>query len=73
MERVQLTIGGTCKRCKEPVPSVTVDELTYNAWQSPYGPTIQKAFPHLTPDEREFLQTRLCGKCYDEITRLMEK
>ena len=28
---------------------------------------IQNAFPYLTPDERELIISRICGKCFDKM------
>lgn len=35
--------------------NLNIDPEKYAAWARGEGPHIQDAFPHLTPDEREFL------------------
>lgn len=31
------------------------------------GELVQNAFPYLTPDERELIISRTCGKCFDQM------
>jgi len=42
---------------------VLVDEIDYIAYLS--GELIQNAFPYLTADEREIIQTGICSKCWE--------
>lgn len=44
---------------------VTVTKKGYGLWRS--GCNIQDAFPNLTPDERELLQTGICPACWDRL------
>ena len=56
----------TCHICKELV-RIRVPQAGYMAWRE--GTKIQDALPTLTADEREFLMTRICGLCFDLITK----
>lgn len=37
-----------------------------------YGELIQRAFPHLSADDREMLISGTCGDCFDEMFKDME-
>lgn len=45
--------------------TITVELEQWYKWKS--GIFIQDAFPHLTADERDLLQSGICGKCFDKI------
>lgn len=45
--------------------SIIVHKKNYEAWQN--GELIQRAFPYLTPTERELLKTGICDKCWDKM------
>lgn len=63
------TIGvvhvSTCPVCGA-AQAVTIDPDAYIRWKQ--GAKIQEAFPALTPDERESLQTGICQTCWDAMT-----
>jgi len=45
------------------IPNLTEDQV--NAWMS--GTVIQKAMPHISEDHREFLQTGITPKEWDQV------
>jgi hypothetical protein len=55
-----------CPRCGR-IDEFEVDEAQVKAWKS--GTLIQKAFPDLTPDQREQLITGYDSACWDELFR----
>lgn len=59
---VELT--GPCFGRKDAHYSVTVKRTELDAYLA--GALMQRAFPNLTPDQREFLISGLCPKCWDE-------
>jgi len=56
-----ITVATKCPFCRTETP-LTVSERGYRRWVS--GELIQRAFPELSPDDRERLQTGICPKCY---------
>lgn len=64
---VKVEIYRTCPFCRTHRAN-TYDWEQYKAWRS--GTLIQDAFPNSTDDEREFLITGICAKCWDNITDL---
>jgi hypothetical protein len=44
---------------------VQVVESDFNAWRN--GELIQKALPYLDVNQRELLQTQICGTCFDAM------
>lgn len=64
----KILVETTCPFCGK-VVSMTLDEHVWHnglrAYQS--GELIQNAWPTLTPDERELIQTGICPKCWDEM------
>lgn len=53
-----------CIECKIP-QAVTVTSEEMYKWQ--HGALVQHAFPNITIDQREFLISGMCGKCFDKI------
>jgi hypothetical protein len=53
-----------CRTCKR-IHFVKLVESDYESWQK--GELIQNAFPYLSTDDRELLQTQLCGKCFNNL------
>ena len=47
-----------------------ITEAQIDAWKN--GTLIQNAFPHLSPDQREFLQTGMSPEEWDEATLISE-
>jgi hypothetical protein len=45
-----------------PITQTQLDE-----WNGPTRPLIQNVFPHLTPDQREFLMTGVTPEEWDEL------
>jgi len=43
-----------------------VDAEAYRRWK--LGEFVQKAFPYLSDDEREALQTGTCPKCWEKMS-----
>lgn len=56
------TYISSCKVCLETIV-ITVSGDGYAQWRK--GAAIQDALPQLTPDEREFLISQICGPCYN--------
>jgi hypothetical protein len=52
----------TCKMCNR-VHFVSLFESDFESWQN--GKLIQNALPYLNVDQRELLQTQICGTCFD--------
>ena len=44
---------------------VRVVESDFDAWRN--GELIQNALPYLDVNQRELLQTRICGTCFDAL------
>ena len=53
-----------CVRCKIR-QEVRVSKVDFQKWRE--GVLIQKAFPKLTADQREFFLSGICGKCWDTM------
>jgi hypothetical protein len=53
-----------CIVCSE-ISTIVVTAEQWYKWKS--GTFIQDAFPHLSANERELLQSGICGKCFDKI------
>ena len=66
-----LTLIITCRICGGVTP-IGVDAHAYDAWRA-RSILIQDAFPHLTADERELVQTATCGACWEEMFGGMEE
>jgi len=60
----QYTLSGNCTYCNIP-QVVTVTAQAYYNWD--HGMFVQNAFPNLSKDEREFLVSGICGKCFDKM------
>jgi hypothetical protein len=54
----------TCMMCKR-TETINANWTDYQAWLG--GKLIQDALPYLTPDERELLMSRICGRCFDYL------
>lgn len=55
-----------CRQCGTWVSldgEITLDQ--YTRWKE--GELIQSAFPHLSADDRELLQTEICPTCWETI------
>ena len=57
-------LSGFCISCKQKV-TVIVEHDHYRKWK--YGALVQRVFPYLSADLREFLISQMCGKCYDKL------
>lgn len=61
----KITIKGTCPRCQRDW-EVTVDEANYQSFKE--GDMLaQRAFPELSPAERELLITGFCDDCWQDM------
>ena len=58
------TFAVTCRMCSC-VNFVSVVESDFNNWKQ--GQVIQKALPYLDANQRELLQTQICGTCFDAM------
>lgn len=61
MSTMTITVG-PCFHCKE-TTNLEVDAASYNKWKA--GTFIQNAFPDLSLDEREMIQTGIHPECWD--------
>jgi hypothetical protein len=68
MNEALITLVKTCPCCGNE-HQIMVNEDAYIAGVEAYrnGAKIQDAFPSFTPDEREFLLTGICPKCWDNM------
>ena len=62
MKEVMVQVNTNCRKCGDGL-SVTAGLEDLTRWRG--GGLIQNAMPYLTLDEREILQTKTCGKCWD--------
>lgn len=54
----------TCRMCQsQNFVNVVGDD--YHAWRN--GELIQNALPYLDVNQRELLQTQICGTCFDAM------
>lgn len=58
------TFVGPCIHCQRKY-SVKVHGVDLYRYRQ--GEEIQNAFPYLTPDQREFLMSGICGECFDKL------
>ena len=61
---MKILVEGTCRICGR-VHSFLADEEGLYRWQS--GELIQNALPDVSLDDREFLISRICPKCWDDM------
>ena len=64
-------IAGICIDCKKP-QSIVVRTFDYVNWNF-RGQLTQNAFPYLNANEREFLESGICGKCFDKTFKDSEQ
>lgn len=63
-----ITLTSRCPFCgKSHCITVNVDAYTRGFKAREKGVLIQNAFPTFNADEREFLLTGICKKCWDEM------
>lgn len=60
----QCTVSGGCNRCDADI-SLTVPEDGLMDWY--FGADVQVALPQLDADQREWLISGICGKCFEAI------
>ena len=70
MSELDVLVSAHCRKCGEPV-DFFVNSADLTAWQN--GALVQQAMPYLGSDKREFLISRVCGKCFDRITEQKEQ
>ena len=62
------TLARVCPFCgKSHSITVNNDEMEAGSYAIERGVRIQDAFPTWTPDEREFLMTGICSKCWKSM------
>ena len=61
------TLRIDCNECGETF-EVKVKENDWKIYESGEG-YIQDTFPYLTPEERELIKTKICGKCFDMLVK----
>jgi hypothetical protein len=64
VSNVHYSLTGECVICHKPQEVVVTSEALYK-WQ--HGAFAQDAFPTLTVNQREFLISSICGKCFDKL------
>jgi hypothetical protein len=62
--RNTLRVDGPCYECKKP-QAVTVPAAAFIKFGQ--GGFAQDCFPALPAEQREFLISGICGKCWDEL------
>ena len=58
------TIDAKCRTCGEEVRLI-VDLEDLFLWRN--GALVQRAFPYLSPGDRELLVSGKCGACFDRL------
>jgi hypothetical protein len=59
--------SGECPMCGEDI-TLKLEVAQLRQWHRMGGNlSVQQAFPTLSPDDREFLISQTCGKCYDRL------
>jgi hypothetical protein len=61
---MEMTITRTCPMCKKET-IIEVDPEAYDGWKK--GKLIQLAFPQLSADEREMIQTGIDPDCWNSL------
>ena len=56
------TYTANCPLCGA-IQEIAINHADYEAWQA--GTLAQEAFPYLTSEQREALQTGICTPCWD--------
>ena len=59
-----MKIEKRCPHCGK-IQVIEVNENQYNDWLA--GKNIQRAFPDLSPDDREILMSGICPECWNDI------
>jgi hypothetical protein len=60
----EIEINTVCPMCKK-TSQINVNKDAYIKWRG--GELIQRAFPNLSPPNRELLKTGICGACWDKM------
>lgn len=60
----KVIVRSTCMFCKKE-NNIEVNRAQYERWIG--GELIQRAFPDLTPDQRESVQTGIHPKCWEGL------
>ncbi len=63
-KRKKMQIEYCCSKCEKIIDIEYIDQ-DYDAWKG--GTMIQDAFPYLSTDEREIMQSGICGECFDRM------
>lgn len=66
----KVEVRGPCYSCHEPM-GVTVESAGLRDFKN--GNFAQDCFPGLSADQREFLISGICGKCWDEMFKESEE
>jgi hypothetical protein len=65
----KMKITRLCPDCKQPSAFlISHDDWYDGTGRLNEGATMQRAFPTLSPDQREILITGICNRCFDAIT-----
>ena len=66
----RMVIVRTCPICNIK-HFINVSKEAYDSWKK--GTVIQKAFPELDEDQREWIISGLCPKCFDDVMVRVEE
>lgn len=61
----KMDISGVCPVTKKSWTLKGLDQFAYEAWRA--GMLVQKAFPNLTPDERELLISGTSAEGWEQL------
>lgn len=64
MDEKNTIVQRTCPICRETF-EISIPTDDYINWQN--GELIQNAMPYLSPSNREFLISGICGNCQEKI------
>jgi len=67
----RMLIGCICTACKNTTDPFYIYPDDFEKWQN--GELAQKAFPYLTPTQREILISELCEHCQEQIFSTTEE
>jgi hypothetical protein len=58
-----------CRSCQHQI-TVEVEQDDLDRWEA--GELIQNVMPYLSAEEREFLISRICPNCWNELFEVMD-
>jgi hypothetical protein len=67
----RILIGCRCVFCNNTTEPISVFPDDFAKWQE--GELAQRAFPYLTPDQREILISEICPECFNKMISNVEE